>query len=252
MMKKTTKTVTAENHDVSLKVRDKDTETVWLFLHGWGASKSVWEQICKQIPFTSVAVDLPGFGQSDDLLEPWSIADYRDAVVEIIQKLDRDKVVLVGHSFGGQIATAVAAKNPERISGLVLVDAAVVRSPEPKLLSWLGHWLSPLFRLPGLQAMKGPLYDLIGADRPPENDNLKITMRTILREDQREQLKQITVPIHIIWGEYDKDAPLVKGRKVKSAANNATMSVLSGGHHIFLDNPDRFIEELRAYNQKIA
>ena len=250
-MKQTKKTVTVEGLKIAVHIRDRGTDLAWIFLHGWGANKAVWKNIIKRIPYTGTAIDLPGFGQSDDLSEPWGIADYRDAVFKIVQKLQKDNTVLVGHSFGGQIATAVAAKNPEWISGLVLVDAAVVRDPEPKLLSWFGHWLSPLFQLPGLRRLKGPLYDFIGADRPPENDNLKTTMRTILREDQREQLKQITAPIHIIWGEHDKDAPLAKGQKVKSAANNATMSVLSGGHHIFLDNPDRFIEELEFYNQKL-
>jgi pimeloyl-ACP methyl ester carboxylesterase len=251
-MKQIKKTVTVKGLEIATHIHDRGTDLTWIFLHGWGANKAVWKNIIKRIPYTSIAVDLPGFGQSDDLDSPWSIADYRDVVVELVQQLKKDSVILVGHSFGGQIATGVAAKNPEWISGLVLVDAAVVRSPEPKLLSTLGHWLSPLFQLPGLRRLKGPLYDLIGADRPPENDNLKTTMRTILREDQREQLKQITFPIHIIWGEHDKDAPLAKGRKVKSAAQNATMSVLSGGHHIFLDNSDQFIKELEFYNQKIA
>ena len=94
-MKQTTKIVTAENHDVSLEIRDKDTETVWVFLHGWGGSKSVWGQVCKKLPLTSVAVDLPGFGRSDDLSEPWSIVDYRDAVFKIVQKLQKDNIILV-------------------------------------------------------------------------------------------------------------------------------------------------------------
>jgi len=251
-MKKTTKTVTAENHDVSLKIRDKDTETVWVFLHGWGGSKSVWEQVCKQIPFTSVTVDLPGFGQSDDLSEPWSIADYRDTVVAIVQKLKVDNIVLVGHSFGGQIATAVAAKNPERISGLVLVDAAVVRSPEPKLLSWLGHWLSPLFQLPGLRRLKGPLYDCIGADQPPENENLRKTMHTILREDQIQKLSDISIPVHIIWGKEDTKTPPKHAEIIANNLPKATHTVLDGGHHVFIDSPDEFLDELSVFNQQFV
>ena len=251
-MKQTKKTVTVMGLEIATHIRDRDTDLTWIFLHGWGANKAVWKNIIKRIPYTSIVIDLPGFGRSDNLSEPWSIVDYRDAVFKIVQKLQKDNTVLVGHSFGGQIATAVAAKNPEWISGLVLVDAAVVRSLEPKLLSTLGHWLSPLFQLPGLRRLKGPLYDCIGADRPPENENLQKTMQTILREDQTQKLSDISIPVHIIWGKEDTKTPPKHAEIIANKLPKATHTVLDGGHHVFIDSPDEFLDELSMFKQQLV
>lgn len=244
IMDKESKTVTVSGKNISLDIRRRGTDKSWLFLHGWGADKRAWAQITGRLPFTTVAIDLPGFGRSQKLEKPWHVSDYTTVVSQLVVELDLPEVVLVGHSFGGQVAAALAANQPHWISGLVLVDAAVVRNQEPKALSVIGHFMAPIFRLPLLRQLRGPIYYLIGADRPPQNENLKKTMRNILHEDQSNNLSQIDAPTLVIWGDNDKDVPLSVGKFATNSIDQAKLIVLSGGHYVFLDSSKEFINKL--------
>lgn len=250
-MRKTTKQITIEDISISVEVRDRESETAWVFLHGWGSNKEVWRNVAQNLNQTIVTIDLPGFGSSDDLSKPWTIADYSEAVRTLISSLDHNSVLLVGHSFGGQIAVDIAADQPNWLAGLVLVGAAVVRDEEPKLLSAIGSILSPLFQLPGIKSLRPHIYNLIGADLPPEDDNLKQTMRTILREDQTDQLALIDVPTQIIWGSDDSDAPTENSEELLGKLSQANLSLLDGGHFIFIDAPDMFQQELINFHNQL-
>ena len=250
-MRKTTKKTTVNGQSVAIEMRDRATEDVWMFLHGWGGKKEVFQRVAQTLSASTVTVDLPGFGESDDLDQPWSVADYTRTIQALIKQLNLDSVVLVGHSFGGQIAADIAADRLEWLKGLVLVGAAVVRQEEPKLLSAIGSFVSPLFQLPGLKSLRPKIYDLIGADMPPEDENLKQTMRTILREDQTEALKNIQTPTLIIWGSQDADAPTRHSEQVTNLIDQARLSILDGGHHIFIDASDAFIDELTSFHNTL-
>lgn len=250
-MNKITKQITIDDITVSVEIRDRGTDTTWIFLHGWESNKRVWKAIVSNLHETTVTVDLPGFGASSELSRPWTITDYSEAIQKLVDTLDVGSVILVGHSFGGQIAARIAASNPSWLHKLVLVGAAVVRDPEPKLLSSVGSILSPLFTLPGLKQLRPKIYNLIGADMPPEEENLKQTMRNILREDQTDSLTSISVPTKIIWGNDDGDAPTKNSEKVLSKISDASLSILEGGHYVFIDAPERFQQELTSFHNKL-
>jgi pimeloyl-ACP methyl ester carboxylesterase len=250
-MRKTTKKITVNGQSVAIEMRDRASEDVWMFLHGWGGKKEVFQRVTQNLSASTVTVDLPGFGESDDLDQPWSVADYSRTIQALIKQMDLDSVVLVGHSFGGQIAADIAADRPGWLKGLVLVGAAVVRQEEPKLLSAIGSFVSPLFQLPGLKSLRPKLYDLIGADMPPEDENLKETMETVLREDRTEALKKIEVPTKIIWGEDDLAVGVDQAKSINESILQSELVILSGGHHIFIDALDAFVDELTAFHNTL-
>jgi len=249
-MHKTTKQITVNGTSIAVEIQGESTDTVWVFLHGWGSSKEVWGQVTADSPTTTVLVDLPGFGSSGDLSQPWNIDDYNQAITKLIEKLAFKEVVLVGHSFGGQIAASIAADQPKWLDGLILVGAAVVRSREPKLLSSVGSMLSPIFQLPLIQTLRPLIYKLIGADIPPDNENLKQTMRNILRQDQTDKLAQIQSPTLVIWGDKDNDTSFAEAKTAVSQIEDVTVSMLDGGHYIFIDAPKAFTNELADFRKK--
>ena len=55
------------------------------------------------------------------------VKDYADGVLELMDKLNIEKATLVGHSFGGRVAIYIAAKYPEKVEKLVLVDSAGIK-----------------------------------------------------------------------------------------------------------------------------
>jgi pimeloyl-ACP methyl ester carboxylesterase len=96
-----------------------------LFIHGAGAALNTWdyniEAFAKQ--FRVLALDLPGFGNSDKPDIPYSLDLFADFINKFMEAKNVDKAVLVGNSMGGEIAILVSLKYPDKVHQLVLVDS---------------------------------------------------------------------------------------------------------------------------------
>ncbi|WP_338079847.1 alpha/beta hydrolase [Antrihabitans stalactiti] len=103
-----------------------------LALHGVSGHGKRWESFANEhLPEAHViAPDLRGHGRSP-WEPPWNFETLVDDAVEVIG--DRGPVLLVGHSFGGAIGLHLAARHPELVRGLVLLDPAIAL-PGPELL----------------------------------------------------------------------------------------------------------------------
>lgn len=107
-------------------------DSTLVLLHGWACDSHDWSW---QLPSFDawarvVAMDLRGHGRSSPASTGYGLAEYSSDVAGVLDALDLSKPVLVGHSFGGVIATAVAGSRPEDVRGLVVVDPAYGFGPE--------------------------------------------------------------------------------------------------------------------------
>ncbi len=95
-----------------------------LFVHGNGANRTQWEAQQRHLKQRSVAFDLRGMGESEgDAAGRYGCGDMAEDVEAVVEELGWERFVLVGHSFGGLVAGAYAARHPERLAGLVFADA---------------------------------------------------------------------------------------------------------------------------------
>jgi pimeloyl-ACP methyl ester carboxylesterase len=101
-------------------------ETI-LFIHGLGGNISHWTKTINGLSafYRCIAIDLPGYGWSDK--KPAANTDqlklYADALKEFLEKMNIKKVIVAGHSMGGQVATIMALQN-KKIKKLILVAPA--------------------------------------------------------------------------------------------------------------------------------
>ena len=101
-----------------------------LFLHGWGANLTLFEGLMATVSkkYIAVALDLPGFGKSDEPSEPWSVDDYAEFVIKFISQLSLKPVALIGHSFGGRLMIKLLAnKLLLSVKYAVFIDAAGIK-----------------------------------------------------------------------------------------------------------------------------
>lgn len=107
-----------------------------VLIHGWSGDRTYWEG---QVgPFADryrvVTLDLAGHGDSGLERENWTIASYGADVAAVIEELDLDDVILVGHSMGGDVAADAARLVPQRVAAMVWLDTysqlGTPRTPE--------------------------------------------------------------------------------------------------------------------------
>ena len=101
-------------------------ETTILFLHGLGSNMMAWKNNIPELKkhFRCIAFDWPGYGKSSKGKYEGSMQFYSKITAEFIDKMNLGKVVLAGHSMGGQIAVTTALAFPGKIDKLILASPA--------------------------------------------------------------------------------------------------------------------------------
>ena len=95
-----------------------------VFVHGWSCDRTYWERQFDHFKSEHLVVmlDLAGHGESGLDRTAWSMEAFGKDVASVVEKLDLNKVVLIGHSMGGTVILEAAQILPSRISALVPVD----------------------------------------------------------------------------------------------------------------------------------
>jgi pimeloyl-ACP methyl ester carboxylesterase len=95
-----------------------------VFVHGWSCDSRYWRE---QAPvftrkYRIVTMDLAGHGNSSQNRKKYSVESFAEDVKAVIEAADANKVIVIGHSFGGEIAATAAMLEPKRVIGIIGVD----------------------------------------------------------------------------------------------------------------------------------
>ncbi len=119
-----------------------------LFIHGLGSAADRWMKIPEALSsdFHSIAIDLPGFGESDKPANiDYTIDQFRQFIISFQKKISihEKKISLIGHSLGGYIASEIAIQNKNQVEQLVLIDSSgMLNQPTPILEEYLNAYLA--------------------------------------------------------------------------------------------------------------
>lgn len=234
----------------SLKVayyqsHDFSPEGPLIFLHGWRSRALHLNNILEQCR-NFIALDLPGFGESELPRDAWRLAEFSGFLKNFLDKLKISRPVLAGHSFGGAICLKYAALGYPA-EKLILIDASGIRKKSVKKYSY--YFLAKIFKLffylPGLKnladkARKKFYKKIDSTDYLYAGEHKKIYQK-IIREDLTKELLKITRPTIIIWGENDADTPLEDGHLMNKLIKNSRLfTVKQAGHWPFLERKNEF------------
>lgn len=95
-----------------------------VFVHCWACDRTYWrEQVdVFAADHRVVTLDLAGHGESGAGRESWTIRGLAGDVQAVVEALDLDRVILIGHSMGGPVSLEAARLMPGRVNGVVAVD----------------------------------------------------------------------------------------------------------------------------------
>lgn len=95
-----------------------------VFVHGWSCDRSYWD--AQVGPFSErfrvVTLDLAGHGDSGSERSSWTIASYGVDVAAVVEHLELDRVILIGHSMGGDVVVSAARLLAGKVAGLIWID----------------------------------------------------------------------------------------------------------------------------------
>ncbi len=96
-----------------------------ILIHGFCETHEIWSDFTKLLfkKFQIFIIDLPGFGNSPLVKTPFSIEDIASQVDERITEEKIDKPIVIGHSLGGYVTLAMAAKHPAKFAGIGLFQS---------------------------------------------------------------------------------------------------------------------------------
>jgi pimeloyl-ACP methyl ester carboxylesterase len=226
-----------------------------LFTHGYQASAAMWEPqlVALQDAYRLIAWDIRGHGDSgiDDDPASYTQELMLGDMVALLDRLDVDRAVLVGHSLGGFASLRFLLDHPERVRGLVLYGSG----PGFRDADARARWNDMADRFAGSVEAKG-LEILQRAG--PEVSEAKHRSPTALAHAARGILKQhdakvmdaltgITVPTLVIVGTEDKRF-LAGSEYMAKKIPGAELAYIEGAAHAAnLEEPDAFTSTLRAF-----
>jgi pimeloyl-ACP methyl ester carboxylesterase len=112
---------------------DSPSKTTTLFIHGLGSSSCFYKTIIPTLKSTSccISLDTPGSGLSSPGNSEQSVESIAKDAVELLDALNvKEKVIVVGHSMGGIVASELAASYPDRVKAVMLLGPV---NPGPAL-----------------------------------------------------------------------------------------------------------------------
>ena len=235
-----------------------------IVLHGWGSSKRVMRPIAKSLGDirSSYIIDFPGFGESNDPTEPWSIDDYAEAIEAFILKLPDEHVDVLVHSFGGRVVLKLLnrSKGKEVIQKVLITGGAGMkpkRSIKYYILKYTAKILkAPFTILPSLFRDKALLWlrntnvwkSLGSADYSGLSGVMRETFVKTVTDHLENELSTIDHETLLLWGKNDGATPIYQAERIEAGIKNAALIIIDdASHYAFLDKPKQFAAIAKAF-----
>ena len=218
-----------------------------VLLHGWGQNINMMKGLGNQLSSTNriIIIDLPGYGESDEPKEVWSVDDYVTFLKELLDRLNVDNPIIIGHSFGGKIGLLYATKyNVKK-----LVCLASPYKKNVKKMSLKTKLLKTAKKIPVLNKLENFAKRHIGST---DYKNASDMMRKILVEtvnyDISDQLYKIECPTLLIWGTMDQAVSINDAYELEKLIADCGLVTYEGcSHYAYLERFGQTVNVLKNF-----
>lgn len=234
-----------------------------LFLHGITDSWRSFEPVLPSLPPDIRAISLTqrGHGEASRPVNGYDWLALSGDVRAVLDNLGIDRAVIVGHSFGSQVAMHFAARYPDRVLGLVLIGAffpapglpslrelwdevfSTIADPIDPALTWefqastVARPVAPgLLEMAAAESLKVPAHVWKSAFVP------------LLTMDLRDRLYRIQSAVRLIWGDQDSMSKCSDQAAILAGVPSAELTTYYGaGHAVHWEEPERVAGEIAEF-----
>jgi 3-oxoadipate enol-lactonase len=228
--------------------------TAVLLVHGIGGGRSIWANSSSatlralvDAGYQAVALDLPGYGDSEHLGPP-TLDNMVQALQDLIGHLGAARTIVLGHSMGGMVAQELVARTPQLVHGLILActSASFGKADGAWQAKFMADRLAPLDQGEGMWRMAQRLVpSMVAAGTSLAAQQLAVDVMSRVPEatyrsallaiagfDRRDAVAQIRVPTLVLAGENDRTAPPDVMQRMASRIVGAQYACLPQVGHI--------------------
>jgi non-heme chloroperoxidase len=239
-----------------------------VFLHGATDSWRSFEGVLAHLPSSihAFAISQRGHGESSRPESGYRFVDFSEDLRQFLDALDIPAALIVGHSMGSYVAQRFALDHPDHTLGLVLMGTfPTIRGNAAVEELWDAQVSSledPVDRALALDFQQGTLARPIEAAALETfvGESLKVparvwraTFEEFLTADFSRELKRISAPTLIVWGEEDAFFPLSDQIIVRDSISDSKLVVYAGAGHAFhWEDPVRFASELLTFASTVS
>ena len=239
-----------------------------VFLHGVGGDSACWAPQIAAFSgaFRAIAWDMPGYGLSPSLVR-MTFPALAGSLLELLDRLGLERVHLVGHSMGGMVAQEFAALWPERVAALVLsaTSPAFGRPDGDFQKRFVEARIAPLDNGKTMADLADEMVTtMMGAAADPGGAAIarrsmagvpeatyRAAIACLVTFDRRDALTSYTMPVLVLAGEADSNAPAPMMEKMAGRIPDADYVCMKGtGHLGNLENPAAFNAAVGSFLRK--
>jgi pimeloyl-ACP methyl ester carboxylesterase len=230
-----------------------------VLLHGGGGNRQMWTRAIHDLAdrYRVVAPDLPGHGELRS--QRFDLSRAADLVASVIDREAAGSAVIVGLSLGGYVAIALAARSPERVSGLVLSGATaeylgrgglvtrLAAIPVRLAAGWFDRQSAEAIRSIAPPDIAEPMLAAGLSSRGAAAALWRLPGR-----DYHAMLARYHGPLLILNGERDHENRKAEQRALAAWPQARVEVVMDAGHACAVRQPDRFTDAVRRFLDDLA
>lgn len=251
--------ITIDGLKIAYKFTGEGDETA-VILQGWGTTYPLYDVVAKalQPKYRVLQFDLPGFGSSQEPPESWTVDQFTDFFIKLMEALEIKKALLIGHSYGGRMIIKLTSRKklPFEIDRIILIDSAGVmpkRTLKQKIKIRHYKILKAILNFKPIYAFFKEMIDLWKSTQGSEDyRNASPVMKGCLVKAVNEDLTHLFAgnkyDTLLIWGDKDDATPLSDAKTMEKLMPSSGLAVIPGtGHFSFAENVPMFTGIVRAY-----
>ena len=228
-------------------------------IHSLAMDREFWRPVAERLDAAVLLYDCTGHGRSAKPAGPYSLEGFADDLAQLLDHFGWRRALVAGASMGGCVALAFAARHPQKLAALGLVDSTAWYGPDAPR-QWeeraqkaidgglqalvefqVTRWFSEAFRASQPQVVQKSVATFLANDVQA----YAATCRMLGAADLRRSLAGIAVPTAVLVGEEDYATPVAMAQYLHVHIAGSVLSVLEKARHLTpLEKPDEVAFEL--------